>query len=311
MHTANDGNLVGRSPQMERLRGYLEKVAVTDATVLITGETGTGKECVARFLHERSPRAHRPLTCINCCALPDGLLESELFGHERGAFTGAHQSHAGLLRQASGGTLFLDEIGDMTTHAQAKLLRALEDREVTPIGGKRAEAFDVRIVAATNAEPATLASGDRLRRDLYFRLNVVHLHLPPLRDRKEDIVHLFDHFMRQRLPPGHPVPRLTGEALSLLLRYEWPGNAREVRNLVDRILVDPPAADIPATSLPREVIGGDADFQVSERERVLTALITTQWNRSRAAQSLRWSRMTLYRKMAKYSIATPSRSGTK
>ena len=311
MDAANDGNLVGPSAQMERLRGYLEKVAVSDATVLITGETGTGKECVARFLHEHSPRSHKPLTCINCCALPDGLLESELFGHERGAFTGAHQSHAGLLRRASGGTLFLDEIGDMTTQAQAKLLRALEDREVTPIGGRRAETFDVRIVAATNAEPAMLARGDRIRRDLYFRLNVVHLHLPPLRDRKEDIVHLFHHFMRQRLPEGQPVPRLTDEALSLMLRYEWPGNVREVRNLVDRILVDPPAADIPATSLPREVVGGEVDAEITERERVLTALMTTRWNRSRAAESLRWSRMTLYRKIAKYSIATPNRARTK
>jgi DNA-binding NtrC family response regulator len=310
MHIANDSTLVGRSPQMERLRGYLEKVAVTDATVLITGETGTGKECVARFLHGRSPRAHRPLTCINCCALPDGLLESELFGHERGAFTGAHHSHAGLLRQASGGTLFLDEIGDMTANAQAKLLRALEDREVTPIGGRRAEAFDVRVVAATNVEPSMLASGDRLRRDLYFRLNVVRLHLPPLRDRKEDIAHLFDHFMRQRLPQGHPMPRLTDEALSLILRYQWPGNVREVRNIVERILIDLPAAEIPATSLPPEVTGNE-DCDVTERERVLTALMTTRWNRSRAAESLRWSRMTLYRKMAKYSIASPNRTRAK
>jgi DNA-binding NtrC family response regulator len=307
MHSPADGSLVGRSPQIVRLRDYLDKVAVSDATVLITGETGTGKERVARYLHQHSPRADRPMMCINCCALPDGLLESELFGHERGAFTGAHQSHAGRLRQASGGTLFLDEIGEMTHYAQAKILRALEDREVTPVGGKRAERFDVRVIAATNVEPATLVSGNRLRPDLYFRLNVVRLDLPPLRDRKEDIIHLFDHFMRQRLPPGRPVPRLTSEAVERMLRYDWPGNVREVRNFVERMLVDLPTRDIPVASLPHELIAGGADAETTERERLLTALVSTRWNRSKAAQSLRWSRMTLYRKMAKYCIAPPER----
>ena len=307
MHTAADRALIGISPQIVRLREYLDKVAVSDATVLITGETGTGKECVARYLHQRSPRADKPLTCINCCALPDGLLESELFGHERGAFTGAHQSHAGRLRHASGGTLFLDEIGEMTNYAQAKILRALEDREVTPVGGRHAERFDVRIIAATNAEPANLVSAHRLRADLYFRLNVVRLHLPPLRDRKEDIVHLFEHFMRQRLPAGRQIPHLSGEAVSLMMRYDWPGNVREVRNFVERMLVDLPDVDIPATSLPSEMMATNASAEVTERERLLTALMSTRWNRSKAAESLRWSRMTLYRKMAKYSIAPPER----
>ena len=310
MQSAPDDGLVGNSPQIVNLREYLDKVAVSDATVLITGETGTGKERVARYLHQHSPRAGRPMTCINCCALPDGLLESELFGHERGAFTGAHSHHAGRLRQASGGTLFLDEIGEMTHYAQAKILRALEDREVTPVGGTRAERFDVRVIAATNVEPATLVSGSRLRSDLYFRLNVVRLHLPPLRDRKEDIVHLFDHFMRQRLPPGRPAPRLTREAVERMLRYDWPGNVREVRNFVERLMVDLPSRDIPAASLPSEIIASDADAEITERERLLTALVSTRWNRSKAAESLRWSRMTLYRKMAKYSIVPPERSSS-
>jgi DNA-binding NtrC family response regulator len=302
--------LVGESCEMTRLRSYLDKVAASDASVLITGETGTGKECVARYLHQHSRRAHKPLTCINCSALPDGLLESELFGHERGAFTGAHQASLGRLRQASGGTLFLDEIGDMSSYAQAKILRALEDREVTPVGGRCSERFDVRVIAATNVELETLVGSNRLRPDLYYRLNVVPLHLPPLRDRKEDIIHLFDHFMRTRLPAGTPLPTLSSEAIVLMLRYHWPGNVREVRNIVDRLLIDLPDAEIPAGSLPREMALASATAQSSEKERLLTALMTTHWNKSKAAQALHWSRMTLYRKLAKYNISARPRAGS-
>jgi DNA-binding NtrC family response regulator len=297
-----DCGLVGESHQIAHLRAYLDKVAPSDASVLITGETGTGKECVARYLHAHSARAERPMTCINCSALPDGLLESELFGHERGAFTGALHAQRGRLRQASGGTLFLDEIGDMTQFAQAKILRALEDREVTPVGAQRGERFDVRIIAATNVDPVTLGSGERLRRDLYYRLNVVHLHLPPLRERKEDIVRLFEHFMRQRLPPGIEVPALNNDALTLMLRYDWPGNVREVRNFVDRVLIDPPASGVSAQYMPLEMTGNGLTEQFDEKQRLLEALVSTHWNKSKAAETLRWSRMTLYRKLAKYNI---------
>jgi DNA-binding NtrC family response regulator len=303
MATVKDEGLVGVSPQIARLRDYLDKVAVADATVLITGETGTGKECVARYLHQHSHRAHKPMVSVNCSALPDGLLESELFGHERGSFTGAYQSHAGRLRQASGGTLFLDEVGEMSHYAQAKILRALEEREVTSVGGTRPERFDVRIVAATNVDPKDLARGSRLRPDLYYRLNVVRLHLPPLRDRKEDIVQLFEHFMRLRLPAGTPIPRLSGDALSLMLRYDWPGNVREIRNCVDLMLVDLPSIDIPATCLPQEMIDSGTALEMTEKEQLLAALMNTRWNKSKAAQALQWSRMTVYRKMAKYNIA--------
>ena len=295
--------LVGVSPGIARLRTYLDKVAVSDASVLITGETGTGKECVARYLHEHSPRAQHPMECINCSALPDGLLESELFGHERGAFTGAHESRIGRLRRASGGTLFLDEIGDMSHGAQAKILRAIESREVTPVGGRRGQHFDVRIVAATNVEPQALLAGHRLRHDLFYRLNVVQLHLPPLRDRKEDILHLFDYFMRTRLPAGTALPRLSARGVELMVRYDWPGNAREVRNLVDRLLIDLPSEDIPDERLPGAVTDGALLSPPGEKERLLTALIATRWNKRKAAESLRWSRMTLYRKLAKYGIA--------
>lgn len=293
--------LVGDSRPIEKLRLYLDKVAASDASVLITGETGTGKECVAHYLHQRSPRAGKPIACINCSALPDGLLESELFGHERGAFTGAYRTSVGRLRQASGGTLFLDEIGDMSPYAQAKILRAIENQEVTPVGGQRSEPFDVRIIAATNVDPENLVSS-KLRRDLYYRLNVVQIHLPPLRDRKEDILSLFNHFMRMKLPNDGPLPRVSSEALALMLRYDWPGNVREVRNLVERLLIDLPEAEIGANDLPREIAGTAADPVGEERERLLAALLATHWNKSKAAEALHWSRMTLYRKLARYNI---------
>jgi DNA-binding NtrC family response regulator len=294
--------LVGMSPQIAKLRAWLTKVAASDASVLITGETGTGKECVARFLHEHSPRAAKPMACINCSALPEGLIESELFGHERGAFTGAHQSERGRIREAAGGTLFLDEIGDMPQSAQAKILRALENHEVTPVGGRRGEPIDVRVIAATNVEPDALVADHRLRRDLFYRLNVVQLHLPPLRDRKEDIVYLFDHFMRTRLPPGARVPTLSAAGVERMLAHDWPGNVREVRNLVERLLIDPPAGDIPVEDLPgcHAVASGNRD--ALEREQLLTALMTTRWNKRKAAAALQWSRMTLYRKLAKHNI---------
>jgi DNA-binding NtrC family response regulator len=296
--------IVGNSPQIGKLRTYLDKVALSDVSVLITGETGTGKECVARYLHERGPRANKPMACINCSALPDGLLESELFGHERGAFTGALRTESGRLRNASGGTLFLDEIGDMSLFAQAKILRAIEDREVTPVGGQRSEHFDVRIIAATNVDPGHLATSGNLRRDLYYRLNVVQLHLPPLRDRKEDIAALFDHFMRMRLPKGQRVPTLQEEALALMICYDWPGNVREVRNFVDRLLVDLPA-EIGPDHVPAEMTGVSAETR-DEKARLLATLVATHWNKSKAAEALHWSRMTLYRKLAKYNISATS-----
>lgn len=292
--------LVGMSPQLAKLRLWLDKVAASDASVLITGETGTGKECVARYLHEHSPRAEKPMACINCSALPESLIENELFGHERGAFTGAFQSERGRIREAAGGTLFLDEIGDMPPSAQAKILRVLENREVTPVGGRRGEAIDVRVIAATNVTARELLAANRLRSDLFYRLNVVELHLPPLRDRKEDIVCLFDHFMRARLPRGVAIPTLSAAGVQRMIEHDWPGNVREVRNLVERLLIDLPAGEIPVEALPGSRILDSPD--ATERERLLTALVSTRWNKRKAADALHWSRMTLYRKLAKYNI---------
>ena len=302
MQDAAQSGLIGGSTAISSLRGYLDKVALTDASVLITGETGTGKECVARYLHEHGARARAPMVSINCSALPEGLLESELFGHERGAFTGAHQERTGKLRQATGGTLFLDEIGDMPLAAQAKILRALEDRTVTPVGGRHAWAFDVRVIAATNLDPAELVDGRRLRRDLYYPLNVVQLHLPPLRDRKEDLVQLYMHFMRQKLPAGVAPPALGAVAIELMMRYDWPGNVREVRNFVERVLVDPPEGEVTAAHLPA-AMQAMPEATIPERERILTALLAARWNKSKAADSLNWSRMTLYRKLARYQLS--------
>jgi transcriptional regulator with PAS, ATPase and Fis domain len=298
--------LIGESAPIRKLRGYLDKLAVTDATVLITGETGTGKECVAEYLHRHSARAAKPLVSINCAALPEGLLESELFGHERGAFTGAERAFEGRFRLASGGTLFLDEIGDMSPHAQAKLLRAIEDHEVLPLGSRECKPVDVRLIAATNVEPLELLRSKRLRSDLYYRLNVVQVRLPPLRDRREDIYQLFVHFMRRRLPAGAPLPRISAEALARLLEHDWPGNVREVRNVIDHILVDPPDDEIGQDNLPESVRASGTTQpapSTDERDRVIAVLAASHWNKSRAADILHWSRMTLYRKMAKLQIS--------
>jgi transcriptional regulator with PAS, ATPase and Fis domain len=302
--------LVGESEQIRYLRNYLPKVAASDASVLISGETGTGKECVARFLHQHGGRSRKALVCINCSAVPDGLLESEMFGYERGAFTGADRSFEGRFRLAAGGTVFLDEVGDMNLHAQAKLLRVLESHEVTPLGARSSTVSDFRIVAATNADPYRLVRSGRLRSDLYYRLNVVQIHLPPLRDRKEDIVPLFRHFMSLRLSEPRSIPAIDEQALAALMQYGWPGNARELRNLVDRILVDPPQGKLTLGDLPEEIRECTAAQSVrrrdDERTRLLVALTAAQWNKSKAAGVLHWSRMTLYRKMNKFHIKGPA-----
>src|SRR6185436_14293394 len=192
-----DDTLVGASRAMREVKQYLPKVDAADCNVLITGETGTGKERVAAWIHRHSRRAARPLVSINCAAIPDGLLESELFGFERGAFTGAHTAYAGKLRQAEGGTLFFDEIGDMSPSAQAKILRAIEAKEVCQLGGRRNVPIDVRIVAATNQDLETMVANQRFRKDLYYRLDVAHIHLPPLRERAEDIPLIFEHCLAE------------------------------------------------------------------------------------------------------------------
>ncbi len=302
----NAQRMVGESLPMREIKAYIGKVASTDSNVLITGETGTGKELVAELIHRNSPRHEKPFGCINCAAIPDSLLESELFGHERGAFTGAHALKEGKLKLADGGTAFFDEIGDMSPYAQAKILRAVESREVHRLGGRKGIPLDVRVIAATNQDLERLVAESKFRKDLYFRLNVAWIHLPPLRERKEDIPLLFDHYIRElNRRFGRDAEGFTEEALEHLLRYDWPGNVRELKNLLEAIFVSLPFRKISLMDLPEQFqrrLRGSEGLPQGERDRLLSALLTTKWNKSKAAQKLHWSRMTLYRKLAKYHL---------
>ena len=228
-------NLFGASPAMQAVFALIRQAAPGDASVLITGESGTGKELVARALHYDSPRAERPFVPVNCAAVPAGLLESELFGHVKGAFTGAVAARRGLIREAEGGTLFLDEIGDMAPELQAKLLRVIEDRSVRPVGSDEAVAVDLRLIAATNKDLVVRIQEGLFREDLYYRLAVIPIQLPPLRERREDIPLLAEHFLRRAIAAsGKPIHGFTPEAMSALLRHPWPGNVRELENVVAR-----------------------------------------------------------------------------
>jgi len=302
-------HLIGESFVVRKLKSFLLKIASVDSHVLITGETGTGKELAARYIHARSSRHAKPLIVINCAALPDGLIESELFGYEKGAFTGAQSTYPGKLKLADGGTVVFDEIGDMSPYAQAKILRVIESKEVYALGAKRSISLDIRIIAATNRDLTHLMSKKRFRQDLYFRLNVARVHLPPLRDRKSDIVHLAKYFIEEldhRF--GLEIKGLTDEALQLLLGHDWPGNIRELKSMLEAIFIDPPPDWIGIADLPEWIHQphqGEEHLPLSERELVLVALTATHWNKSKAAERLNWSRMTLYRKMLKYQIFDP------
>jgi DNA-binding NtrC family response regulator len=250
------GSLIGASPAMQRIFALIRQVASTSAPVLIGGESGTGKELVAREIHNYSPRAHGPFIAINAAALPETLVESELFGHERGAFTGAVERSAGCFEQAHGGTLFLDEIGEMPQSTQAKLLRVLEDLKVRRLGGKHEIAVDVRVLAATSRE-----LGTNLREDLFYRLSVFQIVIPPLRERKEDIPLIVD-AMLQNLNKKHGT-RVTGldsEVLEILCRHDWPGNVRELRNVLERAAIMASQGEISAASLPASAIGGKQTY---------------------------------------------------
>ena len=303
-------SLVGSSKSMIELREYIPKVARSDVNVLITGETGTGKERVAESIHKESKRRDEPFICVNCAAIPDSLIESELFGFERGAFTGAQESYVGKLRLAGTGTVFLDEIGDMSLAAQAKVLRAIESREVFPLGGRRVAKIEARFIAAVNQEIEPLLAENRFRRDLYYRLNVARILLLPLKDRKEDIPELVNYYLEEfnRRFQGAVQPP-TDELLRCLMSYQWPGNIRELRNMVEAIFIDPPAGSISLKDLPgafQQLFANYVSSVVPERERMVSVLYQTNWNKSQAAAQLNWSRMTLYRKLEKYQIHDPA-----
>ena len=301
-----DQTFIGDSRPMREVKSYLMKVAKTDSTVLITGETGTGKELAAGLIHFKSPRSNKPLVCVNCAALPEGLVESELFGYDRGAFTGAVGNRKGKFELAGGGTVFLDEIGDMNSYAQAKILRSIENKEFFHLGGKGAIPMPARVIAATNQDPEHLMAQGRFRKDLYYRLNVARVNLPPLRDRKEDIPLLVEHAIKRLNHQfRREVESLSDNAMAFLYRYDWPGNVRELLNLIEAVYINLPARSIPHIDLPKPI---QKQLQViefspkEERMRILSALQDTNWNKSTAAQRLHWSRMTLYRKIAKYNI---------
>jgi DNA-binding NtrC family response regulator len=299
--------IIGGSPAMRAIKGSMGRLAATDSNVLITGETGTGKELVAELIHRNSPRREAPFVCINCAAIPDTLFESELFGHERGAFTGAHALREGAIEQADGGTVFFDEIGDMSAYAQAKVLRAIERKEIQRLGGRASLPLSVRVIAATNQDLEQAVAEGKFRRDLYFRLNVARIHLPPLRERKEDIPSLVEHYVREfNRRFGRDCEGFTPEAFQSMVRYEWPGNIRELKNILEAVIINLASRRIAFLDLPEQVrmpLSEAEALAPSERERLLIALSATNWNKSKAAQRLHWSRMTLYRKMAKYEIA--------
>jgi len=300
--------MIGNSLPMWKVKSYMRKVALTDSHVLITGETGSGKELAAQYIHQQSARRGKPFIAINCAALPDGLLESELFGYERGAFTGAVSSYPGKLKLADGGTVLFDEIGDMSLYAQAKILRVIETKEVYPLGARRSVPVDIRIMAATNRDLERQMSRNEFRKDLYFRLNVALIQLVPLRERRDDIPFLLDHYLQKFSARfGRKLEGFSKEAMQVLLRYEWPGNIRELMNLIERINIDPPLKEIGVTDLPeamRSPLPTVRETVPAEREILLYTLSQTNWNKSQAAERLHWSRMTLYRKIAKYQIVS-------
>jgi two-component system nitrogen regulation response regulator NtrX len=312
--------IVGKSFAVHTLIASIEKVADTAARVLITGENGTGKELVARALHRQSPRARKPFVEVNCAAIPGELIESELFGHMKGSFTGAIADRAGKFEQADGGTLFLDEVGDMSLAAQAKVLRVLQDGDVTRIGGSKPRKVDVRVIAATNKKLEDEIAAGRFREDLYYRLNVVPIHVPPLRERREDIPQLVEHFLAQFAQHDGVAPRsVDAAAIERLTAFEWPGNVRELRNTIERLLILASGPRVTAADVERLTgarasatggIGGLEDSKTFEEfklaaERAFLAVKLRQhdWNVAETARALDMPRSNLYKKIERHGLA--------
>jgi len=310
--------IVGKSKAMEPVFDLIRRVAPTATTVLIEGESGTGKELVAKAIHYNSPRKERPFVAVDCGVIPENLMESELFGHVKGAFTSADSNKRGLFLEASGGTLFLDEIGNLPPQIQNKLLRALQEREIRPLGSNAPIKIDVRVVVATNVPLKQRVDQGEFREDLYYRIAVLPILLPPLRDRREDIPLLADHFLRKLDTQSGGQHRLTPATLRLLLEYSWPGNVRELDNVIERAVLVcdgeeilprhlPPELRAPVAKRPRK---GDLDLKQlradqlrqSESQAILSALAKARGNRSEAARLLKISRGSLYNKMQEYGI---------
>ncbi len=309
-------NDLGTSPAMRRVQHLLERLVDIDSTVLLTGESGAGKEVAARFLHARSNRSSLPFVAVNCAAIPADLIESELFGHVKGAFTGAVASHRGYLERAAGGVLFLDEIGDLPLAVQAKLLRVLQERRFTPVGGERAQHFDARIVTATHADLDDLVRAERFREDLLFRINVIPVHIPPLRDRPEDIATLLPAFVAEfaGVMGRVPAPRVGADAMAAARDHRWRGNVRELRNRAERAVALCAGPAITASDLfPEDALADDTAPQTleavreqAERQHIVSVLEATGGQIQDAARLLGISRTTLWERMRRMGIAVRS-----
>ncbi len=300
--------IVGQSPAITSLLATVRRIASTHANVLIQGESGTGKGLVTQAIHDASPRAGGPFLVINCSGFQDQLLESELFGHEKGAFTGATAVKQGLFEVAEGGTLLLDEVGEMSPAMQAKLLQVLDTRELRRVGGTRVHRVDVRIIAATNKDLAQEVRAMRFREDLYYRLNVVSLTLPPMRERKEDIPLLVEHFLKRFGATGYPAKRLSPEALQHMVEYAWPGNARELANTIERLLILAPGEVIGPDDLPTNIrvpegpVHGPSSLAEMERIHLTRVLAATRGKKMQAARLLGIDVKTLNQKIKRYNI---------
>jgi two-component system response regulator AtoC len=300
--------IVGRSRPMQAIFDLISRVAPTDSTVLITGESGTGKELVARAIHGHSSRCYRPFIAVSCGALPESLLESELFGYEKGAFTGAEQSRKGRIEMAHGGTLFLDEIGEISPKTQVDLLRVLQEKRIQRLGGDKEISVDVRFISATNRDLPRAIKEQGFREDLYYRLNVITIHLPPLRERKEDIPLLVDHLVRKLSMEMNREPaQVTPQAMRMFMDYQWPGNVRELENVIERALVIGSGKVIAPADLPLGAVRAPErelpeSLREMERLHIQQMLEKTGWKISETARRLEVDRQTLYNKIEKYGL---------
>lgn len=320
---AVDEEIIGVSDPMERVKKMIVKVAPSSSTVMIRGESGTGKERIARAIHKASPRANERFQAVNCAAINENLLESELFGHEKGSFTGAHTEKKGLFEIADKGTLFLDEIGEVSQSMQAKLLRALQEKEITRVGGTRPIKVDVRVLAATNRDLEAMVKDGRFREDLYYRLNVIPINVPPLRQRRDDIQVLKSYFLQKHGANAARPMKFSAEADRLILNYSWPGNVRQLESAIERALLLAEGDEITAEDLPVEIrqtaqIEGTGGFKLPpeglsfeelERSLIIQAMEQTGWNITRAAKLLGLSFRTMQYRLDKFGIKRPSRGG--